>query len=134
MDAPEERKHSAENKWLSYHKHIIKAYNKRVSNPIGDLVLKTARHIQKGLSVSKFAPQWKGPYVIMEAFNSGYFLISRPDSKHILAYQCEIADVCNILNFGWILMYGLVVYSIQVCICTTHVYLLDACQVIQFDP
>lgn len=51
---------------------------------VGDLVLKTARHIQKGLSASNFTPKWAGPTVIRENFDSVYFLISQPDSEYLL--------------------------------------------------
>lgn len=45
MESLEEMRHNAESKWLSYHKHIRKAYNKRVKFQtlyIGVLVLKVA--------------------------------------------------------------------------------------------
>lgn len=37
--------------------------------------LMITEYIQKVLSASKFASKWKGPYVIGEAYHSGYFLI-----------------------------------------------------------
>lgn len=41
----------------------------------GDLVLKSVECLEKGLSASKVAPKWEGPCVIIEAYNSCYFLI-----------------------------------------------------------
>lgn len=84
VEAIDERRSKAEQKWSTYQERISRAYNKRVKiRPIkvGDLVLKAAGHIQKGTNVSKFSPKWEGPYVVREAYDSGYFLISRPDSN-----------------------------------------------------
>lgn len=77
VEALEERKQAAENKWLSYQIQISKPYNKRVKPwtvCIGDLVLKPVGHIKKCLSVSKFAPKCEGPYVICEAMIATIFL------------------------------------------------------------
>lgn len=52
---------------------------------MGDLVLKASRHIQKGLSALKFAPNWEGPFVILKAFDGSYYLISLPASEKLLA-------------------------------------------------
>lgn len=37
------------------------------------------------MTASKFAAKWEGPYVIHKVYNSGYFLISKPDSSECLA-------------------------------------------------
>lgn len=39
--------------------------------------------MQKGLSASKFTPKWEGPYLIREAYESGYYLIYRHSQKII---------------------------------------------------
>lgn len=52
---------------------------------MGDLILKAIGHVQKGLSVLKFALPLEGAYVVQEAFDNGYFLISRSDSEYLLA-------------------------------------------------
>lgn len=88
VEAIDERRSKAEQKWSAYQERISRAYNKRVKiRPIrvGDLVLKAAGHIQKGTNASKFSPKWEGPYVVREAYDSGYFLISRPDLNGYLA-------------------------------------------------
>lgn len=98
VDAIEERRWKAEQKWLAYQKRISIAYNKRVkARPlkVSDLVLKATGHIQKGSSASKFSPKWEGPYIIREAYNSGYFLISRLDWEGYLAP----------INGKWLKMY-----------------------------
>lgn len=61
---------------------------------MGDLVLKVAGHSKKGLE-SKFVLKWEETYVILEAFDSGYYLISCPDSENLLAQ----------INAKWIKLY-----------------------------
>lgn len=88
IEALEERRQKAEEKWQTYQNQISRAYNKKVkprSLKVGDLVLKATGHIQKGLNAPKFAPIWEGPYLVREAYTSGYYLISRPDSQNCLA-------------------------------------------------
>lgn len=66
---------------MSYIKQVSNAYNKKVrpwTFTVSDIVLKAAGHVQKRLSVSKFAPKWEGPYVIHEAYNSGNVFILGP--------------------------------------------------------
>lgn len=87
VEVPEQIRHNAENKWLSYQKYISKAYNKWVRPRTlfcGWLSVKNSWTSQKCLS-SKFAPKWEGPYVIRETFASDYYLISWPNSKDFLA-------------------------------------------------
>lgn len=72
MDAlPEKNKHN--NKWV-----------KLRTLKVGDLVLGAASHIQKGMNASKFALKWQGPYIILEAYDSGYYFISPPNLKYYL--------------------------------------------------
>lgn len=49
------------------------------------LVLKATKHVQKGLTTSNLAPKWEGHYILREAYDSGYYLISRPNSEDQLA-------------------------------------------------
>lgn len=49
-EALDERRHNAENRWLSYQKQISKAYKKRVrprTFSVGDLVLTVVKHVLK---------------------------------------------------------------------------------------
>lgn len=48
--------------------------------------MKAAREIQNGLSASKFAAKWVGTYIILEAFDSDYYLISRPNLENYMAW------------------------------------------------
>ena len=46
----------------------------------GQLVLRTAEHVIRNLpGPSKFASKWKGPYIIREAHDSGYYYITKED-------------------------------------------------------
>lgn len=58
----------------------------KTSSPLfGDLVLQATGHDQKGLRASKFDHKWEKSYLIREAHDSGYFLISQPDSDDLLS-------------------------------------------------
>lgn len=88
VETLEEPRRRSEEKWQVYQYQISRAYNKKVKTralKVGDLVLKAAGYIQKGISASKFAPKWEGPYFVREAYDSGYYLISRPVSENCLA-------------------------------------------------
>lgn len=66
---------------------INKAYNKKVrvgTLCVKDLVIKTAGYFRKVLSAYQFFHKLEGPYIIIEACNSGYSLISKPDSEDLL--------------------------------------------------
>lgn len=57
---------------------------------------KTTRHNKKkGLSASKIAPKWEGPYVIREAYDSRYFLLKI--SRHPL-----MLNGCNLLSLMYL--------------------------------
>lgn len=80
VEALKKRRQCSEKRRQAYQNQISRAYDKKVKPrafKVGDLVLKVAGHIQKGLSVSKFAPKWEGPYLVWEAYSSGYYLIQK---------------------------------------------------------
>lgn len=65
VETIEEKRKSAEDRWMINQIRISRAYNKRVKPrvlKVGDLVLKAAGYIQKRTSASKFASKWEGPY------------------------------------------------------------------------
>ena len=67
---------------------MIKAYDKLVRPRMfheGDLVLKAAEHVMKGMNAAKFTPKWEGPYVVKEARASGYCKLVNPKSGHVTA-------------------------------------------------
>uniref|UniRef100_A0A2N9HYM4 Integrase catalytic domain-containing protein n=1 Tax=Fagus sylvatica TaxID=28930 RepID=A0A2N9HYM4_FAGSY len=46
----------------------------------GQMVLKAAEFVRRSLpSPSKFSPNWDGPYIIREAYESGYYRLSKSD-------------------------------------------------------
>lgn len=49
------------------------------------LVVKAAGHVEKGLKASKFASNREGLYIVCEAYDNDYFLISRPNFDDLLA-------------------------------------------------
>ncbi|XP_026410377.1 protein NYNRIN-like [Papaver somniferum] len=68
------RRIKAEEHAQAYGRRISRAYDKVVKPrvfQIGDLVLKTAKHIQQDMSAPKFSTKWEGPYLITRAYNSG---------------------------------------------------------------
>uniref|UniRef100_A0A2N9H3G7 Integrase catalytic domain-containing protein n=1 Tax=Fagus sylvatica TaxID=28930 RepID=A0A2N9H3G7_FAGSY len=51
----------------------------------GQMVLRTVDHVRRGLpSPSKFAPNWEGPYLIREAYDSGYYKLSIADGTTLV--------------------------------------------------
>ncbi|KAB2635969.1 S ribonuclease [Pyrus ussuriensis x Pyrus communis] len=63
-----------------YRQQVTKAYNS-IIKPRNfkerDLVLKIAKHIRKQIfGPSKFALHWEGPFVIKEAYQSGYYYLT----------------------------------------------------------
>lgn len=49
--------------------------------------------MQKGLNASKFVPKWGGPYIISEAYDSGYYLSLDPTLKVTLHPSTQVAQV-----------------------------------------
>jgi hypothetical protein len=44
------------------------------------MILKAAKFVRRNLpSPSKFSPNWDGPYIIREAYGSGYYRLSKFD-------------------------------------------------------
>uniref|UniRef100_A0A2N9EZ34 RNA-directed DNA polymerase n=1 Tax=Fagus sylvatica TaxID=28930 RepID=A0A2N9EZ34_FAGSY len=51
----------------------------------GQMVLRAVDHVRRGLpSPSKFAPNWEGPYLIREAYDSGYYKLSTADGTTLV--------------------------------------------------
>ncbi|XP_021827276.1 uncharacterized protein LOC110767920 [Prunus avium] len=79
LEALEEKRAVAEKKMAFYHKTVAQAYNRTVKSQSfkqGDLVLRVSEHVRRQVSgPSKFAPQWEGPFLIKEAYNSGYYCL-----------------------------------------------------------
>uniref|UniRef100_A0A2N9IIT4 RNA-directed DNA polymerase n=1 Tax=Fagus sylvatica TaxID=28930 RepID=A0A2N9IIT4_FAGSY len=87
LEGLEEARELAQARSLRYHQKLADAYEKTLQTRIfakGQMVLKTVEmvpvDVRRGLpSPSKFAPNWEGPYLIREAYDSGYYRLSTAD-------------------------------------------------------
>ncbi|XP_026450809.1 uncharacterized protein LOC113350921 [Papaver somniferum] len=71
-----------------YRNRISMAYDKTVKPrvfKVGDLALKTAKHIQQDMYAPKFSPKWEGPYMITKAYSTGYYKIVKVDGGKLEA-------------------------------------------------
>lgn len=59
-------------------------------------MLRVAGHIQKDLRASKFAQKWEDSYVIREAHNSDYFIISWPNFKDLTPTTQALLPLANL--------------------------------------
>ena len=50
----------------------------------GQLVLKAANFMRGLPSLSKFSPNWEGPYLVREAHDSGYYRLSKSDGTALI--------------------------------------------------
>ncbi|XP_026428495.1 uncharacterized protein LOC113324389 [Papaver somniferum] len=67
LDTVDSKRAKEEEHAQAYKNWIFRAYDKSVKPRVfkmGDLVLKTAKHIQQDMFAQKFSPKWEGPYVI----------------------------------------------------------------------
>lgn len=67
LELLEDHRATFHNQVQQYQKQVAQAYNKIVLAKAfweGDLVLKIADHVMKGMSITKFTANWKGPYEI----------------------------------------------------------------------
>ena len=80
LEGVEEKRNEAEKRMSLYHKRITQAYNKTVKPrrfEKGDLVLRVAEHVRRQISgPSKFAPSWERPFIVKEAYQSGYYMLN----------------------------------------------------------
>uniref|UniRef100_A0A2N9G273 Integrase catalytic domain-containing protein n=1 Tax=Fagus sylvatica TaxID=28930 RepID=A0A2N9G273_FAGSY len=80
LESLEEARELAQVCSLRYHQKLVDAYEKTLQTRTfvkGQMVLRIVDHVRRGLpSPSKFAPNWEGPYLIREAYDSGYYKLS----------------------------------------------------------
>lgn len=98
LDMLESRRSKVEKYVEAYKRRVSKAYDKTVKPrtfQVGDIVMKTAKHIQQDISAPKFAPTWEGPYVVIKISPSGYY--------KILAVKGGFEG--NIINEKWLKAY-----------------------------
>ena len=83
LESLEETRELAQVRSLRYHRKLASAYRKTLQTRIfakGQMVLRTVDHVRRGLpSPSKFAPNWEGPYLIRETYDSGYYKLATAD-------------------------------------------------------
>ncbi|KAF4355250.1 hypothetical protein G4B88_028286 [Cannabis sativa] len=75
LELIDERREKAQINLLQYQRRVSRAYDKLVRPRTfqeGDMVLKAADHVMRGMHATKFVPNWEGPYVIKEIKGSGY--------------------------------------------------------------
>uniref|UniRef100_A0A2N9IRS3 RNA-directed DNA polymerase n=1 Tax=Fagus sylvatica TaxID=28930 RepID=A0A2N9IRS3_FAGSY len=88
LESLEEARELAQVRSLRYHQKLADAYEKTLQTRIfakGQMVLRTVDHVRRGLpSPSKFAPNWEGPYLIREAYDSGYYKLSTADGTTLV--------------------------------------------------
>ena len=100
LESLEKARELAQARSLRYHQKFASAYEKTLQSRIfakGQMALRTVDHMRRGLpSPSKFAPIWEGPYLIREAYDSGYYKLATTDGT-ILA---------NPINGKWLKRYN----------------------------
>ena len=80
LESLEEARKLAQVHSLQYHQKLASAYERTLQTRIfakSQMVLRTVDQVRRGLpSPSKFAPNWEGPYLIREAYDSGYYKLA----------------------------------------------------------
>ena len=62
----------------------------------GQLVLKMADHVKRGMAgLSKFSPKWEGPFIVREAYVSGYYRLAHMNGT----------DLMDPINSKWLKRY-----------------------------
>ncbi|KAJ1397466.1 Ribonuclease H-like superfamily [Sesbania bispinosa] len=77
----------AEEEAMRHHRRLTLAYVKMVRPRMfhkGELVLKTTDAVMRKQHVSKWAPNWEGPYIVQKAQDSGYFTHIDPKDQHVI--------------------------------------------------
>ena len=76
----DEKREEAQERSRRYRQKMTEAYCRMTKERVfvkGQLVLKVADYVRRGLAKpSKFAPKWKGPLVIREVYQSGYYRLT----------------------------------------------------------
>ena len=83
VEGLDEKRNKAKATLKIYQTRIAKAYDAMVRPrqlKEGDLVLRAATHIMRGMSAPKFSPKWEGPFVVKEVSENGYCKLIDPKS------------------------------------------------------
>ena len=65
------------------------------------MVLRTVDHVGRGLpSPSKSAPNWEGPYLIRETYDSGYYKLATADGTTLAdPHQREVVEALSLVRY-----------------------------------
>ncbi|KAJ1385748.1 Ribonuclease H-like superfamily [Sesbania bispinosa] len=72
---------------LQHHRRLTLTYEKMVRPRMfqeGELVLKATDAVMRKQHVSKWAPNWEGPYIVVEARDNGYCTLLDPEDQRVL--------------------------------------------------
>ncbi|KAJ1377730.1 hypothetical protein SESBI_48582 [Sesbania bispinosa] len=78
-----------EEELLKHHRRLTLAYERLVRLRMfheGELVLKATDTVMRKQHVSKWAPNWEGPYIIREAHNSGYCTLIDLEDQCVIGF------------------------------------------------
>ncbi|KAJ1410174.1 Reverse transcriptase-like [Sesbania bispinosa] len=77
----------ASEEMLQHHRRLTLTYEKMVRPRMfqeGELVLKATDAVMRKQHVSKWAPNWEGPYIVQEAKESGYCTLIDPEDQRVI--------------------------------------------------
>ena len=88
LEGLDKRREEAQERSRKYRQKMTEAYGRMTKERVfaeGQLVLKVVDYVRRGMiEPSKFAPKWKGPFVIREAHLSGYYRLTQMDGKDLM--------------------------------------------------
>ena len=82
----DEQQEAATIRITSYQRRFVNSYNKRVKPLVfwpGDLVLRKIFENIADPTARKFQPNWEGPYVVMQAGETGSYAIDKMDGTPV---------------------------------------------------
>ena len=86
LDTVDELRESATVRIASYQRCFANSYNKLVKPRMfqpGDLVLRKVFENTANPASGKFQPNWKGPYLVKKANESGSYALDKLDGTHV---------------------------------------------------
>ncbi|GAA0144957.1 hypothetical protein LIER_05269 [Lithospermum erythrorhizon] len=86
LESLDERRLDTQQRLECYQSHISKSYNKKVrqrSFQVGDMVLSVRRPIITHKKGKKFVSKWDGPYVILEVYTNGSYMMVDQDGVKV---------------------------------------------------
>ncbi|RWW49659.1 hypothetical protein BHE74_00044145, partial [Ensete ventricosum] len=84
LDILEEKRADAHLRTLAYRRAVTKLYNHRVRPQLvkmGDLVLQKAKVSDPTRSRGKLAPNWEGPYRVVEVVREGTYTLATMEGR-----------------------------------------------------